>query len=105
MKTRRLAAFSLVIFLVFQCLPLTMPSPADFPDGAKVEAKSFFEPLRVCEHGEGLAAYLADHPWVPGTAFFLCPCVRESSFPGTVNVGLPEGFPPAVYKPPRAVSS
>lgn len=98
---RRLLAASLGILLLFQCLPLTIPSPADFPDCARVESKSFFEPLRVCDHGEGTATYLADHPWLPGTGFYFCTPVNEESFPGVLKIGLSEGFPRAVYKPPR----
>jgi hypothetical protein len=100
-KPRRLVAALLGMLLLVQCLPLTIPAPADFRSGVKVEAKSFFEPLQVCEHGENPAAYFAAHPWIPGVMPFSCTSVSETGFPGVAKVGLSEGFPPAVYKPPR----
>ena len=102
-KPRRLVAALLGVLLLIQCLPLTIPAPADFREGAKVE--NFFEPLQVCEHGDSPAAYFTDHPWIPGTGFFFRASVREGSFPGAAKVGLAEGFPSAVYKPPRAARS
>ena len=104
-KSHRFVAALLGILLLFQCLPLTVPPPEDFRSPAKVEAKSFFEPLCVCEHGDSPAAYFTDHPWIPGTGFFFRASVREGSFPGAAKVGLAEGFPSAVYKPPRAARS
>jgi hypothetical protein len=70
-----------------------------------MEAKSFFELLHVCDHGESTTAYLANHYWIPGTGFFFSTPVSEGSFPGVVKIGLSEGFPRAVYKPPRTGSS
>lgn len=104
-KPRRLVAALLGVLLLIQCLPLTISAPADFREGAKVEVENFFEPLQVCEHGDGPVAYFTDRPWIPGTGFFFRASVREGSFPGAVKVGLAEGFPPAVYKPPRAARS